>query len=81
VRSQFLVMDIKTPITLGMVGAIGIGAIGGAYGLRLFGPPQTLPLVLTALSTGASLSTVALNAVNGRQIEIVAPPRPVARQG
>jgi hypothetical protein len=69
-------MDIKTPITLGMVGAITIASVGHSYGLRLFSPPSTLPLAMTALSTTASVATVTatvISAIDAKRIEILPP--------
>jgi hypothetical protein len=64
-------MDIKTPITFGMIGAITIASVGHSYGLRLFSPPSTLPLAMTALSTTASVATVTatvISAIDGKRI-------------
>jgi hypothetical protein len=67
-------MDIKAPITFGMIGAITVASIGHSYGLRLFSAPSTLPLAMTALSTGSvAQATATFNAIDGRRIEIPPP--------
>jgi len=66
-------MDIKAPITFGMIGAITAASIGHSYGLRLFSPPSTLPLAMTALSTATVTQVTGLvtyNAIDGKRIEI-----------
>ncbi len=55
-----------------MVGAITIASVGHSYGLRLFSPPSTLPLAMTALSTTASVATV-ISAIDAKRIEILPP--------
>jgi hypothetical protein len=69
-------MDVKTPITLGVSGAITAASVGHSYGLRLFSPPSTLPLAMTALSTGSVAQVTGLvtyNAIDGKRIEILPP--------
>lgn len=66
-------MDLKTPITFGMIGAITVASVGHSYGLRLFSPPSVLPLALTAQSTSSIAQVtgpVTYNAVDGKRIEI-----------
>jgi hypothetical protein len=66
-------MDVKTPITCGMIGAIALAGVGHSYGLRLFSPPSVLPLALTALSTGSIAQVtgvVTYNAIDGKRIDI-----------
>jgi hypothetical protein len=69
-------MDIKTPITFGMIGAITFASVGHSYGLRLFSAPSTLPLAMTALSTASVAQVtgvVTFNAIDGKRIEIPPP--------
>jgi len=68
-------MDIKTPITFGMIGAITMAGVGHSYGLRLFSPPSTLPLAMTALSSGSISQVTGLtyNAIDGKRIDIPTP--------
>jgi hypothetical protein len=66
-------MEIKTRITLGMVGAMTVASVGAGYGLRVFSPPSTLTIGMTALSSNASLSTVSFNTISGKAIEITPP--------